>query len=108
MFEPLYIIRLSVLQTIDQYMMEKYETIRTTYSKKANFTYPGNVCPHCGSLQGSNLTLNPVYDFLEEEWKQGGLQSYISQHIPISEQTLPFEEWRAVLSELYHVMEDSY
>lgn len=95
--ENLYVIRLSILPALDEYLSQKYPSIRSCYSKKAGFSYMANTCPHCGSLQGSQMALGEVYEYLKEAAQQGRLSSYVAETIPLSESTLPKAEWEEAL-----------
>lgn len=95
--ENLYVIRLSILPALDEYLSQKYPSIRSCYSKKAGFSYIANTCPHCGSLQGSQMALGEVYEYLKEAAQQRRLSFYVVETIPLSESTLPKAEWEEAL-----------
>ena len=91
------VIRLSIVDSWDQYLTKKYKEIYLKASKKAGFSYVANNCPHCHSLQGSQMTLSKVYDFLLTALENHTLPDYVVETLDINEATLPKEEWREVI-----------
>lgn len=98
--ERLSVLRLSTLPTLDAYLQGKYAAIQERYSKKAGFAYIGNLCPHCGALQGSQMTLGKVYDDLKDSREQGALPESVVERIPVSEETVPWQEWKEAVEYL--------
>lgn len=86
--------RLSVFPGLDETLCRMYGTLQERYSKKAGFSYIGNICPHCGALQGSQMTLGEVYSKLRECAVNGTLHEYIGETLPVTEETLARAEWK--------------
>jgi ssDNA-binding Zn-finger/Zn-ribbon topoisomerase 1 len=101
----LYVIRLSVVDTFDQFLSKQYKEIYMKASKKAGFEYMANNCPYCGSLQGSQLTLEKMYNFLLDALKGHTVSNYIVGTISVNEATLPKSEWKEVIDEVMKVSE---
>lgn len=95
--EPLRAIRLSALPTLDRFLQGRYSTLGQRYSRKAGFSYLANLCPRCQALQGSQMTLGPVYEQLCRLAEQGKLAGQIKERIPVGEETLPLAEWTEVV-----------
>lgn len=98
-FSKLYdfsIVRLSIADTLDAYLSQKYANIQMRYSKKAGFSYMANTCPHCGSLQGSQMSLSGMYDRLLEEAEVGRAGNYVVEHIT-DMRLLPENEWQLIV-----------
>lgn len=95
--EPLRAIRLSALPTLDRFLQGRYSTLGQRYSRKAGFSYLANLCPRCQALQGSQMTLGPVYEQLRRLAEQGKLAGQIQERIPVGEETLPLAEWTEVV-----------
>lgn len=74
--------------------------VKKTYSKKAGYSYIANTCQHCGALQGSTMSLQNVFEKLNEAFKTKGVNQYITKRLLIDENVLSREEWRQVVNEL--------
>lgn len=98
--ENLEIIRLSVLDSLDTLLEQKYTTICIKESKRAGFAYMANTCPHCGSLQGSQLALGEMYEQLLQMDKGLAENTCIIETIAVNEKTLPKQEWDDVLKKI--------
>ena len=99
--EKLEVLRLSALPGLDERLCRRYVTLRERYSKKAGFSYVGNSCPHCGALQGSQMTLGKVYRDLREYAARGTLQEHVREILPVTEETLPREAWKKTVEYLF-------
>ena len=98
-FSKLYdlsVVRLSVADTLDAYLSQKYKNIQMRYSKKAGFSYMANTCPHCGSLQGSQMSLSGMFDNLLKEAEAGKIGNYVAEHIT-DMKLLPEKEWQLIV-----------
>lgn len=98
--DKLSIIRLSVLEKVDEKLQNDYIHVKKTYSKKAGYSYVANTCQHCGALQGSTISLQNVFEKLNEAFKMKGVNQYITKRLVIDENVLSREEWRQVVNEL--------
>lgn len=94
------IIRLSIVDSLDQYLSMKYSEIYLHASKKAGFSYIANNCPYCHSLQGSQMTLSKVYDFLLTALENHLLSKYVVDTLSINDTILPKEEWKKIIDEV--------
>lgn len=90
--KALYVIRLSTLPALDDYLAEQYEQLQERFSKQAGFSYVANICPHCNALQGSLMTLSHVYDALDALPVEK-LQKSVFIRVAVNEATLSREEW---------------
>ena len=98
--EGLRAIRLSVLPALDTHLMGCREGLEERYSKLAGYSYVGNICLRCDMLQGSRLTLGEVLERLEQAAAAGELDAYVETRVPLTEETLPLEEWTAAVEQL--------
>ena len=98
--EGLRVIRLSVLPALDAHLMGCREGLEERYSKLAGYSYVGNICLRCDMLQGSRLTLGEVLERLEQAAAAGELDAYVETRVPLTEETLPLEEWTAAVEQL--------
>lgn len=96
----LYTIRLSVIDTLDQYLSKKYKEIYMKSSKRAGFPYMANNCSYCDSLQGSQLTLEKMYHTLLNTLENQTLSNYIVETIAVNEASLPKSEWKEVIDQV--------
>ena len=98
--DGLSILRLSVLETIDEKLQNDYFHIKKMYSKKAGYSYVANTCHHCGALQGSTMSLQNAFEKLNEAFETEGIDRYITERLVINENVLSREEWRQIVNEL--------
>ncbi len=96
----LYAVKLSVIPTLDEILSQKYNTIRVKESKKAGFSYMANICPHCDALQGSQMTLCDVYDFLEERLRNQEISPYLIDKIVVDSKIIPKEIWDEIIKQV--------
>lgn len=92
------VVRLSHSDSLDQYLAGIYPEIQQRYSKKAGFSYMGNTCPHCGGLQGSQMSLWGMYDFLLACCQAGTLEKQVVRRITPGPKLLPWGEWQAIVA----------
>lgn len=98
--DQLSIIRLSVLDGIDKILEDDYSHVKKVYSKKAGFSYVANTCQHCGALQGSTMTLQNVFEKLNEAFKTKSVKQFITKRIVINQNVLSKVEWEEIIKQI--------
>ncbi len=95
------IIRLSIVDTLDEYLSSKYQEIYPRFSKKFDGEYVANNCPYCHSLQGSTMSLKTAYDYLTERIrKRQPITEHIAEKVAVTETTLPKNDWKIIITEV--------
>ncbi|MGB8453107.1 MAG: topoisomerase DNA-binding C4 zinc finger domain-containing protein [Anaerocolumna sp.] len=95
------IIRLGIIETLDQYLSSKYQEIYTRFSKKFGGEYTANNCPYCNSLQGSTMSLDTAFGYLTDLIrKHQSITKHIAETIAVTETTLPKNEWKSIITEV--------
>ncbi len=90
-FDALEVVRLGMIEEIDEYLSKKYSTLKYRFSKKAGFSYTANVCPFCNNIQGTQMALGKVYNDLLKDLEENKLEYKIKEKILISRNLLPKE-----------------
>lgn len=93
-------IRLSALDSLDNYMSEKYDEIMIKYSKTIECEYMANTCPYCKSLQGIHFLSTETYENLLQKVMSGEIEKYIVENVKINDLLLSFKEWEQIVNEL--------
>lgn len=93
-------IRLSVFDSLDNYMSEKYDEIMIKYSKTIQCEYMANTCPHCNSLQGLHFLDAETYKDLLQKLMSDEIEQHIVENVKINDSLLSFKEWEQVVDEL--------
>lgn len=104
-FSSLNVFRLGSVEEIDLFLMNKYSTIRKRFSKKAGFSYIGNICPFCDNLQGSQMSLGNVHQELLKDLENNHLQDEIKEKIKI-DQCISQKEFESIIYELFSYEEE--
>lgn len=99
-FNKLQVIRLSILKEIDEKLETEYPNITQVYSKKAGFSYTGNVCEHCGALQGSTKALETMFYELNRCFESSQLKGSVIKRIAINDDILSRKEWENIIHQL--------
>lgn len=99
-YYDLKLIRLSLTEGLDNYLSQQYPEICVKSSKKAGFDYMANTCPHCNSLQGSQMSLDVMFEKLLSQVNSEKIGTCIVDNIKPIENVLPQSDWQVIIKEV--------
>ncbi|MDA2385409.1 topoisomerase DNA-binding C4 zinc finger domain-containing protein [Bacillus cereus] len=70
------------IQSIDNYLTNKYPSIQLKYSKTINSGYIANTCIHCNALQGKNYIVDDPHEIFDDMYIQKCMEKYFIENVP--------------------------
>jgi hypothetical protein len=72
---------IETLNTIDNYLINKYPSIQLRYSKTTNSRYTANTCIHCNALQGKNYVVDDPHEIFNDMYIQQCMKKYFVENV---------------------------
>ncbi|MGG3523667.1 topoisomerase DNA-binding C4 zinc finger domain-containing protein [Bacillus pseudomycoides] len=70
------------IESVDNYLTNKYPSIQLKYSKTINSIYIANSCIHCNALQGKNYIVDDPHEIFNDIYIQKCMEKYFVENVP--------------------------